>query len=96
MFIINPHGILHGWPDDLPMPAGHRKATEHEIGVFMHTGQQDTKKMPVALGGTEPQAPTAAAETTLAADSGNKPPTPVKPLIARPTRPPSKRAKGKR
>lgn len=96
MFIVNEHGILNGWPNEWPIPAGHRKASEHEIGVFMHTGQQNVHKMPVALGSTKPQAPTRPVETTLTADSGITPPMPEKPHGGLPTQPAKRPAKGKR
>ena len=84
MFIVNEHGILNGWPDEWALPAGCRKASEHEIGVFKTTGQQDTKKMPMALG---EQSPTKPVGTTWQQSGGNTPPTPPTPPVARPAQP---------
>lgn len=54
MYIVNEHGVLMGWPDEWPVPAASRKATEYEIGCFETTGQQRVDLMPVAHGDSEP------------------------------------------
>lgn len=56
MYIINEHGILHGIPDEWALPAKCRKATPHEVGVFLTTGQQNVALMPVAQGDPQPPA----------------------------------------
>lgn len=45
MFIVNDHGILHGWPEGLAIPPHHRKAEGWEADAFQATGEQNTAKM---------------------------------------------------
>lgn len=34
MFIKNKFDVMHTWPDDMPLPAGARKASKDEIAVW--------------------------------------------------------------
>lgn len=45
MYIVNAHGILHGWPERYPVPPHHRKAEQWEIEQFQATGRQNTALM---------------------------------------------------
>lgn len=45
MYIVNKHGVLHGWPDGQPLPADTRPAQAWEIEQFQASGEQNTAKM---------------------------------------------------
>lgn len=45
MYIVNQHGILHGWPEGLILPPHHREAETWEVEAFQATGEQNTAKM---------------------------------------------------